>query len=121
MSPRILTIVFFLFVGAIRADAGVIVESGVEQLSISQDAKLSVLTSWVASQQADDPLSDYVDGKSRDTLAGVAMVTSQSNSTHALSRTDFQLSDPPFLLWQIAFANAILPPSPLLDGLLKPS
>ncbi|WP_146514670.1 hypothetical protein [Rubripirellula amarantea] len=112
---------FFLLVGAVRVDAGVIVESGVERLSISQDAKLSVLTSWVASQQADEPLSDYVDGKCRDTLAGVAMVTSQSNSTHALSRTEFQLSDTPFLLWQIAFANATLPPSPLLDGLLKPS
>lgn len=123
MTARILFAVFAIMLGAQCADAGVIVSPQVIADQPSDAALLSVLNAMAASVETEDaevPPCGAIHG-SPGGMAGVSLGPTQVGGVHACASSGWEFSPPLFAVWRISLVNAILPPSPVLDGLLKPS
>lgn len=123
MTARVLLAVFAIMFGAQCADAGVIVSPQVIAGQPSDAALLSVLTAMAASAEADDaevPPCGAIHG-SPGGMAGVSLGPTLVAGAHACACSGWDLSPPVSAIWRITLVNAILPPSPVLSGLLKPS
>lgn len=119
MIARMLLLVLALFIGANCADAGVIVSRDVIASEPSDAALLSLLAELCVASDSEVPQEGYFDAAPND-LAGIALASTQLAGHACLGMGGGRL-DPPRIGWRLSLANAVLSPSPLLDGLLKPS
>lgn len=114
---RILAVLTILL-SAHCADAGVIVNQSAG-IDVHATSSMSVLTEWVASQHDDESFPQVNEGG--ELLSNIAVLGSQVDCGQAFACFGAALSTYPSPTGQIALENAVLPKSPVLDGLLKPS
>lgn len=119
MAARIFLAVFAIMLGAAQADAGVMISPHVAADQPSDAAVLKVLSEIAFPADSEVPQCHLFDGGTDDFAAG-ALNSAQSLGSYAWLGDGWEFA-PPQVRWRLSLANAVLPSSPVLDGLLKPS
>ncbi|WP_068142454.1 hypothetical protein [Roseimaritima ulvae] len=121
MNFRVLLAAFtLLLAGASCAQAGVIVDVTFDNAVDADSAAVGAQSDWTPPVDSDEP-ARFVQGGDFGDLAGFSLASVQSSSAQALVASELLMLPLTTSHWQVALANAKLPPSPLLCGLLKPS
>ncbi len=116
MRPTLILAVFAIFAAARCAEAGVIVDAAQVQVSATIDLQ-AVMDSWTESEP--EPIQfEQGDGTS---MSGLGVVTSRPAGPLVACLNVSGLALEARLVGRIRIANSILPPSPDLGGLQKPS
>lgn len=119
MRLLLLLAVFAMIAVGRCADAGVIVDATRVQASVTSDLQSSMAIMDSMTESAPAPIQ--IEQGDRDSLGGLAVVTSQRVSPSVACSHDVRLQVDARLVWRISIANSILPPAPDLGGLQKPS
>lgn len=101
------------------ADAGIIVDATRVQASVTSDLQATMAIMNSMTQSAPGPIQ--IEQGDRDGLNGLAVLTGQRVSPSVACTDDVRLRVDARLVWRISIVNAILPPSPDLGALQKPS
>ena len=119
MVRQFLLAVFATLLGAACADAGVIA-SRQAMAEPSDDAVMSVLVELSDSLDSESAPPRFVSGGSND-LAGSVLTSVSSPGGSAVVLLGLIAPLSPAMSWYIGVLTPLLPPSPVLDGLLKPA
>ncbi len=116
----LLVLTVFTMIAAGRcADAGVIIDVPAMQERVTDDTQTLLVAMCSAEQSSPHPIQ--VEQGDSDSLQGVAAIMGSTVApSAALLHGVTPRPDSP-LLWRIRLVNGLLPPSPDLNGLLKPS
>ena len=120
MFPRSLLIVLAIVLGVKAADAGVLLSLELETIRVSESITSGGLGQVYLTCDTDSPPIG-VSGGSPDDLTSRGLVHVQSTLSCMTSGLIVGLMGAPDLKFRFLIANAALPASPVLDGLLKPS
>ncbi len=116
MRPILILAVLAIFAAGTSADAGVIIDAAQVQVSATIDLQ-AVMDSWTESEP--EPIQfEQGDGTS---MSGLAVVTSRPAGPLVAYVHDASLILNVRQVGRIRIANSVLPPSPVLGGLQKPS
>jgi hypothetical protein len=120
MLTRAITTVLILLLGASYADAGLIDSHSVRVSEPSESAIESLLSDPVPLVDENPPREGVIDARARE-LAGMSSHSNLSGNVYSSIETAFFFHLGTGIAWYLSLDNAVLPPSPVLTGLLKPS